>query len=242
MCYPGAPPFLNRYANWSQRRALDALLAPVRPLSGRRVLDVGCGTGRWTRFLAARGARVCGVDRSEAMVAEARRRGGGEFRTMDATRLDLPDDTFDLAVAVTVLQHLEPAQQAAAAREVARVVRSGGFVLTVDRVGRASAFSAAHGTFPRARDEWPELWRSVGSDLVLARGQEFSYPLALARLGRRAVPAATAPDYRTTRRGRAGWRRVVLAGLVGASYAVEVVAEHVPNAPAAHLAALYVVR
>ncbi len=174
------------------------------------------------------------------MLAEARRRSDGDFRAMDATRLDLADDTFELATAVTVLQHLDPSAQERAVAELVRVVRPGGFILTVDRVGRASAFSTGHGTFPRRREEWHELWRAAGAELLLARGQEFSYPLALARPGRRRAPAGA--EMRTTRRGGRGWRRLVLDTLVLASYATEVLAERIPRAPAAHVAALYVVR
>lgn len=219
---------------------MGALLEEVGPLVGRRTLDVGCGTGRWSRVLAARGADVLGVDRSESMLAEARCRGSTEFRAMNATRLDLPDDMFELATAVTVIQHLEPRGQEVAVGELVRVVRAGGFVLTIDRIGRGNSFSSAHGTFPRPREEWHELWNAAGAKLVLARGQEFSYPLALARIGR---GRATAGTYIATgRRGGTGWRRVVLNGLVAASYATEVLAERFQRAPAQHIAALYVVR
>src|SRR5918994_1402120 len=129
VCYPNAPAFLNRYADWSQRRAVAALISKAGELAGRRVLDVGCGTGRWTALLAAHGAEAIGIDRSETMLAEARRRRPGlDFQQMDATRLDFPEDFFDLATVVTVVQHLEPADQALAAAEIARVVRPGGHV------------------------------------------------------------------------------------------------------------------
>jgi len=241
VCYPGAPAFLNRYADWSQRRAVASLLGRIGPLAGKRALDIGCGTGRWTEVLAARGANVVGVDKSEPMLAEARRRRPGrDFRLMDATQLEFPDGTFDLVTAVTVVQHLAPDDQERAAAEIARVVRSGGHVLAVDRTGRPSSFSAAHGTHPRAKDDWSALWRSAGAELVERRGQEFSYPLRAAAIGRRT--AAAAPGERTHRRGNRGWRRAALATLVGASYATELVASHIPGAPAEHLAALYVVR
>lgn len=241
VCYPGAPAFLNGYANWSQRRAVSALLARVGELGGKSALDVGCGTGRWTELLAARGADAVGVDRSETMLAEARRRRPGlDFRRMGATELAFPDDSFDLATVVTVVQHLQAADQALAAAEIARVVKPGGYVLAVDRVGRSSDFSAGHGTHPRTRDSWRALWRTAGADLVVRRGQEFSYPLAAAALGRSSATPAAGP--RTHRRGGRGWRRSVLAALVGASYATEVVASLVPGAPATHVAALYVVR
>lgn len=241
VCYPGAPPFLNRYADWSQRRAVGVLLGRVGPLDGRRALDVGCGTGRWSRLLAGRGADVVGIDSSESMLAEASRRSPDlEFRHMSATLLDLPDDTVEVAMAVTVVQHLEPEDQRCAVAEIVRVVRPGGFILTVDRVGRATAFSERHGTFPRSRGDWCELWQRAGAEPVASRGQEYSYPLALAAL-RRTAGLDTTID-RTSRRGGLGWRRAVLRALVSASYAAELVAERVPGAPAAHVAALYVVR
>ena len=158
---------------------------------------------------------------------------------MDATRLLEPDDSFDIAIAVTVIQHLEPPDQEAAVAELVRVVKPTGFVLTIDRVGRPSSFSAQHGTFPRPRAEWYGLWRSAGAELVQGRGQEFSYPLALARAGRRGAGAARVT---TARRGGEGWRRRILDALVAASYVTELVGERIPGAPAAHLAALYVVR
>ena len=171
------------------------------------------------------------------MLEEARRRGEGEFRAMDAARLELRDDSFDVATAVTVIQHLEPSRQGAAVAELVRVVRPGGFVLAVDRVGKPDAFSSAHGTFPRPRDEWHRLWGDAGAELVDARGQEFSYPLALARLGRGGTSPGAAG--RTERRGGSGWRRYVLDALVAASYPTELVAERIPRAPATHVAALY---
>jgi len=241
VCYPGAPGSLNRYADWSQRRAVAALLERVGALEGRDALDVGCGTGRWTELLAGRGARVVGVDRSESMLTEARRRRPGlDFRRMSATALDFPDRSFDLVTVVTVIQHLPPEEQAQAVAELLRVVRPGGHMLAVDRVGRPSKFSAAHGTHPRNREDWRSLWSEAGADLVARRGQEFSYPLALAGLGRR--PSAAPAGDRTRRRGGRGWRRTVLAALVGSSYATELVASRVPGAPATHVAALYVVR
>ena len=241
VCYPGAPAFLNRYADWSQRRAVEALLAQVGELAGKQALDVGCGTGRWTELLAARGAEVVAVDRSETMLAEARRRRPGlDFRRVSVTSLDFADDSFDLATVVTVVQHLDPADQALAAAEIARVVGPGGHVLAVDRLGRASDFAAGHGTHPRTRGGWRSLWRDAGAELVAQRGQEFSYPLAVAALGRSS--AAPAVSGRTNRRGSRGWRRAVLATLVGASYGTEVLAGWVPGAPATHVAALYVIR
>ena len=56
------------------RAVLDAVLEVTGPLAHERVLDVGCGTGRFTEKLADEGARVVGIDPSETMLREARAR------------------------------------------------------------------------------------------------------------------------------------------------------------------------
>ena len=106
---------------------------------GAAVLDVGCGTGDDARELAklvgARG-RVVGVDASESLIAEARRRAEGavprlEFLVAEAHRIEFPADSFDACRADRVLQHL--ADPSAALAEMVRVCRPGGIVEIVDR-------------------------------------------------------------------------------------------------------------
>jgi len=91
----------------TQERQIAAFLAPVE---GRRVLDVGTGTGRAAIALAKRGAIVTGVDASAEMlqVAGRRAREAGAvvtFQPGDAHRLDFPDGSFDAVVCLRVLMH-----------------------------------------------------------------------------------------------------------------------------------------
>src|SRR5512138_3289239 len=71
VCSYGMPEYYNRLVHWSQRLALEPWLLVD---SGARVLDVGCGVGRWSSLLARRGATVTCVDLSATMIAEAQRR------------------------------------------------------------------------------------------------------------------------------------------------------------------------
>jgi SAM-dependent methyltransferase len=94
-------------------------------LLGRRVLDVGCGTGRLAQALAERGAKVWGVDSSPEMLAEARAGAGRRvgFKLGRAEALPFRDGWFDRAV-LRLAVHL--VDRAAAFPELARVLRPGG--------------------------------------------------------------------------------------------------------------------
>ncbi len=116
---------MGRWSALLARAVLDALGLPA----GGAVLDAGCGTGALSAAIAERDgtARITGVDLSEAFLAAARARvPAGRFIAGDVTRLGLADDTFDAAVSLLVLQFV--ADRAAAAAELARVVKPGGLV------------------------------------------------------------------------------------------------------------------
>jgi ubiquinone/menaquinone biosynthesis C-methylase UbiE len=115
-----------QYAAYKQRAAelLD-------PQAGARYLEVGAGAGSDALAFAERyGVSVVGVDSSEAMVAEAWRRGLADALVADAQELPFEDDAFDGAWSDRTFQHL--ADPVAALRELVRVTRSGGTVVVVD--------------------------------------------------------------------------------------------------------------
>jgi len=112
-------------------RSLDLLA--VRP--GQHILDVGCGLGDVTQMLGAKvgpQGRVVGIDLSERLIVEARRRSAEtplpvEFQVADAARLAWPDGSFDGSRADRVLMFMDHPQQAV--REMVRVIRPGGRIV-----------------------------------------------------------------------------------------------------------------
>jgi ubiquinone/menaquinone biosynthesis C-methylase UbiE len=112
-------------SNWWQ---LFELLLVEGDLTGRRVLDVGCGTGRFAAALAERGARVWGVDPSEEMLAHARAAGGRTvgLRVGRAEALPFKGAWFERAVLRTVVHLVERPR---AFGELARVLRPEGRVV-----------------------------------------------------------------------------------------------------------------
>lgn len=105
----------RRYDQWyddPRGAAYDRLekeaLARLMPSDGRgtELLDVGCGTGHWTRFFSERGFQVTGIDISPAMVRVAREKGipGASFAVADAHGLPFDDGRFAVSAVVTTLE------------------------------------------------------------------------------------------------------------------------------------------
>jgi ubiquinone/menaquinone biosynthesis C-methylase UbiE len=100
-----------------------AMLDLLPNVDGLDALDVGCGTGRYARLLLARGARVVGVDLSDAMLGRARA-GGARLIRADLRALPLRGASFDIVVSGLTLGDVAELDDAMA--EMARVLRSGG--------------------------------------------------------------------------------------------------------------------
>jgi SAM-dependent methyltransferase len=95
----------------------------IRP--GARALELGCGTGEFTRRVAPAGSRLVALDLSQELLARARAKvpAGARFVRGNAERLPFPDGTFDVVFGCSILHHLEVE---AALDEVRRVLRPGG--------------------------------------------------------------------------------------------------------------------
>jgi SAM-dependent methyltransferase len=125
------------YATPDAVRRRDAVRRMLDPRPGERVLDVGCGPG----FLASEiavlvgaGGAVHAVDQSESMLTLARRRCAAQpwvtIERGEAAGLVLPDESFDAALSVQVLEYVSDVE--AALRSLFRALRPGGRLLLVD--------------------------------------------------------------------------------------------------------------
>jgi SAM-dependent methyltransferase len=109
---------------------LRAILAELEPLDGLRVLDLGCGKGRFARALLSRGADLIGLDVSRAMLAAA---NGLDRVQASVRRLPFRSASFDALFAVEVFEHLDPRSLDDALAEARRVLRPGGRFVVVDK-------------------------------------------------------------------------------------------------------------
>lgn len=104
---------------------------------GRRVVDVACGTGRWTAWFSERGARVLGIDLCREMLERAPAGLHGRFAIARADDLPIASGTADLTLCSLAAGYFPDLEQAI--REMARVTVSGGRVVMTDLHPAAAA-------------------------------------------------------------------------------------------------------
>ncbi len=175
---------------WS-RDAGAVFLDWLKPAAGLDWLDVGCGSGAFSSLVVERCAprSLLGIDPSEAQLDFARGRSLGPvatFRNGDAMQIDLADQSVHVAVAALVMHFMPDTSQGV--KEMARVVRPGGFVAAytwtletggfpyeaVHRSMLAAGLEVPEPPHPEAGngDELVRLWQAAG--LVDVRQREIS--------------------------------------------------------------------
>lgn len=128
----------DRYDSWFdtpsgmliKKYESELLLKLLEPLSGEMILDVGCGTGIFTRDVMAFGPVVTGVDLSEPMLQKTIDKAAGTDFTgvcADMCSLPFPDQSFDKVFSMTAIEFVADAKQAV--DELGRVTRKGGTIV-----------------------------------------------------------------------------------------------------------------
>jgi ubiquinone/menaquinone biosynthesis C-methylase UbiE len=142
-------------ADQAERALLEWLLAWFA--GARSILEIGCGSGHFSRWLAGKGLRIIGLDRAPAMLAETRRRSPRIPVVLgDAHHLPFRDGAVDLTLFVVTLEFLEDAPVALA--EAVRVARDGLVVLALNRWSlagwhrRRASYRAEHTLLRQAQD------------------------------------------------------------------------------------------
>ena len=129
--YRDAPGVFDRFSRAEDREqvVVPALVSAAR-LEGTRVVEVGCGTGRWTRELAPVTRSYAALEPQAGMLALARRAGaaGAHWLRGRGEALPIGDAQVDRVLAAWVLANLRPKQRALAIAETRRVLAPEGEV------------------------------------------------------------------------------------------------------------------
>jgi len=112
---------IGRRADHLEKALLESLFSKFP--KAHSVLEVGCGTGHFTRWFEAHGLRAIGLDISLPMLCEARRYEPSEYLRADAHHLPFAACTFDIVTLITTLEFLQDPVHAL--QEAHRVARRG---------------------------------------------------------------------------------------------------------------------
>jgi SAM-dependent methyltransferase len=166
------------------RNVIETAETYLGGVSGRSILEVGCGRGATLLEFARRGANVVGLDYSDEALAICRNlqsrngiAGCAAFVNGDASKLPFPEEQFDFVFSVGLIEHFE--DPAAILAEQYRVLRKGGFLL-VQVPQKYSLYTALKKILIRA-GKWPYGgWETEFSDreisaLVREAGLEPKY-------------------------------------------------------------------
>lgn len=180
------------------RREKEAVLSALGPLEGKQILEVACGTGRFTVMLAEAGADIVGMDISEAMLEQGRKkaRAAGvteelSFMQGDAGRLPFPDNHFDSVFAMRFF-HLAPDPEGFI-KEMRRVTKEQVFFDTFNRYSTRSMYNWALPMGSRLYSEREAKELVVGGGLELA---DVSHDFILPYGFYRAIPGWVARPFR----------------------------------------------
>jgi SAM-dependent methyltransferase len=135
LTYREAPQVFDAFSRAEDRGGLLVpALIEASTLRERRVLELGCGTGRWTRELAPAAASLVALEPAPGMLALARRAGGRATHWVRARAEALPfaSGAFERVVAAFVFANLRPRVRAAALREARRALAAGGQLWLVE--------------------------------------------------------------------------------------------------------------
>jgi len=130
----------NKYDSWYdsakgrmydrlEKKAISRYLPPNA--KGKTLLEVGCGTGHWSRFFSEYGFEVTGVDVSERTIniAKSKNISNASFQLADGHSLPFEDSSFDVTAAITTLEFVSDAE--AVVQEMIRCTRQSGGQLLV---------------------------------------------------------------------------------------------------------------
>jgi SAM-dependent methyltransferase len=147
------PDYSRQAERYDQTRSaspstLRALRAALKGAPGRRLADIGGGTGNYALALRREGWEPVVIDRSAEMLARAAAKGLETLRA-DAQRLPFDDETFDAATMISMLHHVE--NRGAALAEARRILRRRGRLVLKGYTGEDAATLWILDYFPSSR-------------------------------------------------------------------------------------------
>ena len=166
-------PELSKKIDDLQMRRLKPYVEQIKPC--QKVLEVGCGVGRFTSRLANKGAQIYGIDTSKEAIDIMKKKAipDARFEVMDARSLKFQDETFDWIFSITVLMHITEIQELfRAAKEILRVLKKDGKTILLECT---TDMRRERIVLSLPRSEWMKIFERAGGRIESF--EEIDYPI-----------------------------------------------------------------
>jgi len=147
---------IKNFPRSHHQQAYGDIIKSVGPLRAKRVLELGCGRGDLSVFLAKQGAEVTGVDVGENLIGAAKLLAEVndvrcEFQAANITDIPFEANTYDVVLGIAILHHLSPPDLRKALQETHRVLKDDGVAFFVETVEDSKVFDFIQNIFPRQK-------------------------------------------------------------------------------------------
>lgn len=158
--FPDKPIWFNRFFDRVQKFAISRYLKNVN-ISGKRILELGCGRGRWLDYFSQREGIVQGIDLSEIATRKCNKKG---YRCYQGSVEDLSflEGEFDYIISITVLLHLPYNVKEKAIKQIGKKLREGGKAILIESTWN----DPAPHVYPLPNKKWITLFKENGMDLI----------------------------------------------------------------------------
>ncbi len=170
VCYVGMPYWFNKFMDKFQKKSFNELIKGIS-LKNKKILDIGCGVGRWCLYFNKFSNKVTGIDIDKIRLKKAKLKNDKTtFLQMFANKLSFKSNSFDFINSITVLQHIPYNKKFLAIQEIGRVTKKGGYVLIIELIDIND--DAKH-IFPMTKKEWITKFETEGFKLIKQNGYEY---------------------------------------------------------------------
>jgi len=177
--------WLAEYANKkAQYLLLNLIERAIKFNETMKILDVGCGPGKWSIMFAKKHVSVTGIDLSARMVKLAKKKANLnnlkniKFYRMNVAELHFPEDTFDLVNCVTVIQHIFDDQKwKNGIHEMVRVTKSNGYIVICEMAPLLAPVKYTRHLCIRTMKQYVSEFTKAGAILLYWRVTDLSYPI-----------------------------------------------------------------
>lgn len=178
----------NWLADYADRRTRDFVTKVLNEIvkleESAKILDVGCGPGKWSILFAKNFSSVKAIDISENMIHLAKENAEKEnlqnidFQVMNVSNLEVPDNTFHLVNCATVLQHiLDDDHWRRAVHEITRVTKENGHILLFEVAPNFALKKRTANLSIRTMRQYIKEFSKAGAHLTYWRAADLSLPI-----------------------------------------------------------------